>query len=191
MAARPAPYAGVVTRAVALVIDVVTVNAIALVVSVVMGLVLSTLIPGKQSLDLPTVLASATAWIVFLGGYFVGFWALVGRTPGMRLMGLELVTTAGGTVGPARAVARVAGMVLAAIPLGAGFLLSLVDDRRQGLQDKLAGTVVLYASPRALSAPPVVPLAGAPPMDAAPAHAFERPGETVEGTVLPPGARPA
>lgn len=191
MAARPAPYAGVVTRAVALVIDVVIVNAIALVVSVVMGLALSTLIPGKQSLDLPTVLASGTAWIVFVGGYFAGFWAIVGRTPGMRLMRLELVTAAGGTVGLTRAMARVGGMVLAAIPLGAGFLLSLVDDRRQGLQDKLAGTVVLYASPRAGAAQPVAPLAGEPPAQAAPAQGLERPAETVEGTVLPPGARPA
>jgi uncharacterized RDD family membrane protein YckC len=178
------PYAGVVTRGVALVIDVVIVNAIALVGSVVLGLVLSTLVPGEQSLDLPTVLASATAWIIFVGGYFAGFWALVGHTPGMRLMGLELTTTAGETVGLTRACARVAGMVLAAIPFGAGFLLSLVDDRRQGLQDKVAGTVVLYASPNA------VPLAGAPSVDAAPAHGFERPAETVEGTVLPPGARP-
>ena len=184
------PSAGGVTRGVALVIDVVIVNAIALVGSVVLGLVLSTLVPGEQSLDLPTVLVSATAWIVFVGGYFAGFWALVGHTPGMRLMGLEVTTTAGEPVGLARACARVGGMVLAAIPFGAGFLLSLVDDRRQGLQDKVAGTVVLYASPRVSAVGPAVPLAGAPPLDAAPAHGFERPGETVEGTVLPPGARP-
>lgn len=184
------PYAGVVTRGVALVIDVVIVNAIGLVGSVVLGLVLSTLVPGEQSLDLPTVLVSATAWIILVGGYFAGFWALVGHTPGMRLMGLELTTTAGETVGVARACARVGGMVLAAIPFGAGFLLSLVDDRRQGLQDKVAGTVVLYASPRAVAAGPAVPRAGAPSVDAAPAHGFERPAETVEGTVLPPGARP-
>src|SRR3954447_18808456 len=186
MPARPAPYAGVVTRAVALVVDVVTVNAIALVVSVVMGLVLSTLIPGKHSLDLPTVLASATAWIVFVGGYFAGFWALVGHTPGMRLMGLEVVTADGGKVGLTRGVARVGGMVLAAIPLGAGFLLSLVDDRRQGLQDKVAGTVVLYAAPRARAARGVAPPAGDPSAQAGAAHSLERAPETVEGTVLPP-----
>ena len=39
---------------------------------------------------------------------------------------------------------RLAGMVLAAIPLMAGYALILFDDRRQGLQDKLARTVVLY-----------------------------------------------
>jgi uncharacterized RDD family membrane protein YckC len=142
----PPPYAGVVTRAVALVVDVVIADAIAVTVAVAAGLVLSTIIPGKQSLDLPTALAAGAAWAVFVGGYFVGFWTLLGRTPGMRLLGLELLTSAGQRVGVKRAIARLGGMVLAAIPLGAGYLLSLVDDRRQGLQDKVAGTVVLYAA---------------------------------------------
>jgi uncharacterized RDD family membrane protein YckC len=191
MTPRPPPYAGVVTRAVALVIDVVIVDVIALTASVVVGLVLSTIIPGKQSLDVPAVVASATAWLVFVGGYFAGFWTLVARTPGMRLMGLELVTADGGTVGLTRALARLGGMVLAAIPFGAGFLLSLVDDRRQGLQDKIAGTLVLYASPRARAAEPVAPLAHDPARARARAHGLEPADETVEGTVLPPGARPA
>jgi uncharacterized RDD family membrane protein YckC len=151
----------VVTRAVALVVDVVIVNAIALTVTVVVGLVLSTIIPGKQSFDLPTAVAAASWWLVFVGGYFVGFWALLARTPGMRLMGLELVAADGGKVGVARAVRRLGGMLLAAIPLGAGFLLSLVDDRRQGLQDKVAGTVVLYATPTSPGAAASPPLAEA------------------------------
>jgi uncharacterized RDD family membrane protein YckC len=36
-------------------------------------------------------------------------------------------------------------MILAAIPFFAGYLLILVDDRRRGLQDTLAGTTVIYA----------------------------------------------
>jgi uncharacterized RDD family membrane protein YckC len=191
MAPRPPPYAGVVTRAVALVIDVVIVDAIALIASVVGGLVLSTLIPGKQSLDVPTVVAGTAAWLVFVGGYFAGFWALVARTPGMRLMGLELVTADGGKVGLTRALARLGGMVLAAIPFGAGFLLSLVDDRRQGLQDKIGGTLVLYASPRAQGAEPAAPPAGEPPAYATHPVGLGPADATVEGTVLPPGARPA
>jgi uncharacterized RDD family membrane protein YckC len=143
----PPPYAGFVTRTVALVTDVVIADAIAVTVAAVGGLVLSTIIPGKQSLDLPTALAAGAAWVVFVGGYFVGFWTLLGRTPGMRLLGLELSTSGGERVGTTRALARLGGMVLAAIPLGAGYLLSLVDDRRQGLHDKVAGTLVLYAGP--------------------------------------------
>jgi uncharacterized RDD family membrane protein YckC len=37
-------------------------------------------------------------------------------------------------------------MALAALPLFAGFLLILVDDRRRGLQDRFARTVVVYAA---------------------------------------------
>ena len=54
----------------------------------------------------------------------------------------------GGPVRLRSAVVRVAGMVLAAIPLCAGFLLILIDDRRRGLQDRLARTVVVYAADR-------------------------------------------
>ena len=148
------PYAGLATRGVAMVVDVVIVNTLALTATSLLSLVLSTLIPGEQSADAPTVLATGLAWLVFEGGYFVCFWTLLGHTPGMRLMRLEVVTTDGRRIGFARAVARLVGLVLAAIPLGAGFLLSLVDDRRQGLQDKVAGTVVLYTPPPTAASSP-------------------------------------
>jgi len=166
---RPAPYAGFVTRAVALVLDVVLVDTIALVTTALGGLVLSTLTPGDLSLGLGPALAIGSGWFVFVGGYFVACWALLSRTPGMRLMGLELAAADGGEVGLRRAILRLGGMALAAIPLGAGFLLALVDDRRQGVQDKVAGTVVLYApSSRAaataarLAEPPAWSAAGSP-----------------------------
>ena len=42
---------------------------------------------------------------------------------------------------------RIIGMVLAAIPLFAGYLPILTNDRRQGFHDKLARTVVRYRKP--------------------------------------------
>jgi uncharacterized RDD family membrane protein YckC len=50
-----------------------------------------------------------------------------------------------GIIGPRRAALRFAGLVLAAIPLLAGFLPILFDERRRGLHDMLAGTVVVAA----------------------------------------------
>jgi len=44
-------------------------------------------------------------------------------------------------------VLRLAGLVLAALPLFAGFVPILFDDRRRGVQDMLAGTVVVFAPP--------------------------------------------
>jgi uncharacterized RDD family membrane protein YckC len=40
---------------------------------------------------------------------------------------------------------RLVGLVLAIVPLFAGILPALVDDRRRALQDFLAGTTVVYA----------------------------------------------
>jgi uncharacterized RDD family membrane protein YckC len=39
-------------------------------------------------------------------------------------------------------------LILAALPLFAGFLPILLDDRRRGAHDMLAGTVVVPAPPR-------------------------------------------
>ena len=164
-AAVPA-YAGFVTRAVALIVDVTIMNAIGLTVTVVVGLVLSALIPGDQSIDLPTALVGAVTWLVFIGGYLVLFWTLTGRTPGMRLMRLEVLATSGEHIGFVRALIRLGGMVLAAIPLGAGFLLALVDDRRQGLHDRLAKTVVVYTPDPHLQAEITNDLSGAVPVHA-------------------------
>ena len=49
--------------------------------------------------------------------------------------------------GPSAALLRFAGLILAALPLFAGFLTILVDDRRRGVHDTLAGTVVVPALP--------------------------------------------
>jgi uncharacterized RDD family membrane protein YckC len=44
---------------------------------------------------------------------------------------------------PGRALLRVGGVVLAALPLFAGFIPILLTDRRRGLADWIADTVVV------------------------------------------------
>ena len=46
---------------------------------------------------------------------------------------------------PRRALLRFGGRALAALPLFAGYLLVLFDDRRRGLHDRLARMVVVEA----------------------------------------------
>jgi hypothetical protein len=53
-----------------------------------------------------------------------------------------------GCIGPVRGIVRFAGIVLATIPLLAGFLIMLWDDRRRCLQDRIARTVVVHAQPQ-------------------------------------------
>jgi uncharacterized RDD family membrane protein YckC len=95
----------------------------------------------------PVLAALATAgWLLMLSGYFVTFWYLTGQTPGMRFMGIRVIDRGGATPGLVRSLLRLAGSILAALPMGAGFLLILVDDRRRGLQDRIAGTLVIHGS---------------------------------------------
>ncbi len=51
--------------------------------------------------------------------------------------------TANARLRPRRGVVRFGGMIISTIPLFAGFLLILFDDRR-GLHDRIARTVVVY-----------------------------------------------
>ena len=75
----------------------------------------------------------------------MGFWSLAGQTPGMRLMRIVLVPESGTRIGIWRGLRRMVGVVACWLTLGLGFALVLVDDRRQGLHDKIGGTLVLYA----------------------------------------------
>jgi len=136
------PYAGIATRAVGLALDVLFADLLVLVTAGVLALVGSLV-----GLDLSTGLkvAAAGVWFVILAGYFVFFWSTTGQTPGMRLMRLRVAGSDGRPPNFGRAVVRVIGLAVSIIPLFAGFLPVLVDDRRRGLLDFLAGTVVVYA----------------------------------------------
>jgi uncharacterized RDD family membrane protein YckC len=150
MAATAAPahhvsegeYAGIATRAVALAVDVAIAQVIVFTTGAILALVGS--LAGDLELDTVGKIFAAVAWAAVVGTYFVVFWTTAGQTPGMRLMGLRLFGPDGGHPSVLRAGVRLVGLVLAIVPLFAGFLPVLVDDRRRALQDFMAGTVVQY-----------------------------------------------
>jgi uncharacterized RDD family membrane protein YckC len=134
-----------VTRAVAFVIDAAIVNAIAFAIGASAGLALSVF--GVSLDELPTGVAAgvgAAGWLILNVAYFAGSWTLTGQTKGMRLMVIRVAGEDGERLSIWRGLRRLVGMVLAALPLFAGYLLILVDDRRRGLHDRLAGSVVLF-----------------------------------------------
>ena len=137
-------YQGLVTRAIAFSLDAAIVNLIALVVGVGVGLALSILSISNTA---KTVLLAcgAGAFVVWTVTYFAVFWSTTGQTPGNRLMRIRVCTDDGAVLTLRRSLLRFAALVLAALPLFAGFLPVLVDDRRRGLHDMLAGTVVVGA----------------------------------------------
>jgi uncharacterized RDD family membrane protein YckC len=135
-------YAGIATRAIAwatdaaltIVLYMSAVGIVSLIASLVGGL--------RPAWLLGALLASG--WILVAGSYFVLFWSVAGQTPGMRLWRLRVRGPSGDTPSVGRSLVRLVGLVLAIVPLFAGFVPVLFTERRRGLPAMLAGTVVVY-----------------------------------------------
>jgi uncharacterized RDD family membrane protein YckC len=137
-------YAGVVTRTLALAFDGLVLNLGMALVAAIVGLALSVFGERPEDPDTAVLVGAGCAWLLVAAAYFAGFWTLTGQTPGMRVLRIEVAAADGRHLSVGRAVIRLVGMVLAALPLMAGYALILIDSRRQGLHDKLAGTLVCY-----------------------------------------------
>ncbi len=141
----PPPYAGFVTRAIAFAIDGAVILVVAAFVGLVVGLGLSVL-KVPDNVVKAFVALGGVAYVCWSFGYFVTFWATTGQTPGDRLMQIRVRRSSEDRPLPPRlAVVRLVGLTMAAIPLGAGFVPILLDDRRRGFQDWLARSVVVHA----------------------------------------------
>jgi uncharacterized RDD family membrane protein YckC len=140
--AEPTDHAGLVSRGLAVLIDLGVLNAVFFAVSVVVALIASVVLPGDATA--PALAIGVGAWLIAGSAYLTFFWALAGQTPGMRFMGIRVEANGSPQLGGAVAFRRLLGTVLAAIPLGAGFLGVLFSERRRGLQDRIARTDVLY-----------------------------------------------
>ena len=92
-------------------------------------------------------IVAATAYALWLMGYFVGFWSSTGQTIGGRVMQLRVVPAhdPAARLIPRRALLRLIGLGLGLLIFGLGEAMLLLDDRRRALQDRLARTVVVDA----------------------------------------------
>jgi uncharacterized RDD family membrane protein YckC len=142
--ARPerSPCGGIATRAIALAVDAALTIVIFMSVVGVAALVAS-LVGGLHPAWLAGVLLSC-GWMLTVGTYFVLFWSTAGQTPGMRLLRVRVQGPAGGTLSIGRSLVRLIGLILAIVPMFAGFVPVLFTERRRGLPDFLAGTIVVY-----------------------------------------------
>jgi uncharacterized RDD family membrane protein YckC len=139
-------YTGLVTRAIAFGVDALIINLTAVAVGAIIALALNLFqIPSR----IDTLLAAigAVVFVVWAAAYFVTFWSTTGQTPGARMMRFRVLALGAehGRIKPRRALLRLIAMFIAALPLLAGYFMVLFDDRRRGLHDHMAGTVVLDA----------------------------------------------
>jgi uncharacterized RDD family membrane protein YckC len=138
-------YGGLATRAAAFMIDVAFADLLAL--GVAAGVYLAASVVGGLRPSWLVGVLVAVGWALVVDVYLVLFWTMTGRTPGMRFMRLRVVGPRGDPPGLARSVVRLVGLLLSIALFFTGFLPVLVDRRRRGVHDMLAGTVVESTEP--------------------------------------------
>jgi len=135
---------GLVTRTVAAAIDL---GLISLALSIGSGL-LASVIPavtgGSDGLSIWGILSFGVVGFLIGGSLFAAFWALVGQTPGMRLLSIHLDVEGSREIGLRRAVERLFAVPVALLPAGLGFFAILMSPTRSGWHDRIAGTTVVY-----------------------------------------------
>jgi uncharacterized RDD family membrane protein YckC len=106
---------------------------------------LTTHLVAQRAGALPSSALAAMGLVgaVMAAGYFLFFWSLSGQTLGKLLTGSRVVDRKGGALGFGRAALRLAATLVAALPLGAGFIGLWTDPERRGWHDRIAGTKVI------------------------------------------------
>jgi uncharacterized RDD family membrane protein YckC len=137
-------YAGICTRCVAFLFDVIALVVLYTLFAAVINYLVSTLSGETFKISDLSILSWALliAWAIFYCAYPV---AAGGRTFGMALGGLRVVRANGTPVGGRQAVVRVLALPLSFLTLGIGFLLILLRRDHRALQDLIGGTAVVYA----------------------------------------------
>jgi uncharacterized RDD family membrane protein YckC len=137
-------FGGLATRALGLVVD----GALALVAYLVAAGSVALVVSLAGSLRHGWLTGSlfGAGWMLVVAAYFVFFWSTAGQTPGMRLMGVRVVTGAGRAPGALRSIVRFVGLALSIALVFLGFVPVLFDRRRRALQDYLAGTAVVLTN---------------------------------------------
>jgi uncharacterized RDD family membrane protein YckC len=100
----------------------------------------------NQSVTLTVVTRIAVSFLYYFYSliYFSLFWTLIGSTPGKYLLGLRILRTNGKKISFFRGLVRAFCYYISALLLFMGFIWIIFDKRRQGLHDKIAGTIVIY-----------------------------------------------
>ena len=141
---RQGHYAGAVSRLVAFAADVGASWGVYAVWVALVGLAIKLVSGHSYNLHNNPILAfvTLTAWEFI---YFTYQWAVSGKTLGMAILGLQVVTKEGGPVSGRQAVRRTIGLGFTLFfTLGIGFLGIVYQRERRALNDFIAGTAVVY-----------------------------------------------
>ena len=134
-------YGGFWLRVIAYIIDIIPLGVILVVLTLLLG---GDLMSEDED---PFGLVDLANLIVGLV-YFIGFESSKYQaTPGKMALGLIVADSDGRRISPARAAGRYFAKILSALILLIGFIMVAFTERKQGLHDILAGTVVVKGKP--------------------------------------------
>jgi uncharacterized RDD family membrane protein YckC len=136
-------YAGFVSRFIAFVFDcVLSIGVFELVLAAISFA--SSVLTGTSihwSRGNQWVVLAFFAWEFF---YFAYYWTASGKTLGMVILGVRVVSQEGSHAGTKRGLVRTLAFPLSFLLLGLGFLGILLGRDRRALHDVIAGTAVVY-----------------------------------------------
>lgn len=145
----PTDRAGVVSRALAMVVDGVFVNLAFTAFVALVTLIANAFGGNGEGGSGLAIAVGSTAWLTFGAVYLLGFWSLADQTPGMRFVGIRLEER----LLLRRSIKRLVGLGLSVLTFGIGFLGVAFGAERRAWEDRLSGTGVVYDERRPEPAP--------------------------------------
>jgi uncharacterized RDD family membrane protein YckC len=144
-------------RAVAALCDLALLFALTAAVTLTVAFVLHVPMPGLREVgpDLlvagildrnPMAVGAVGLFLGMTGLYQLYFAGIAGQTPGMRLVGIRLISGRGEPPGAGRGLLRLLALAPSVLPAGLGWLWALFDREHRALHDHLAGTYVIVES---------------------------------------------
>ena len=140
---RQGHYAGAVSRLVAFGADVGASWGLYLLGQALVNIAIK-LVTGKNYTLTNHRIAAFIVLAVWEFVYYAYQWAVSGKTLGMAIFGIQVVTVEGGPISPRQAVLRTIGLGLTLLTLGIGFLGIVYQRERRALDDFVARTAVVY-----------------------------------------------
>jgi uncharacterized RDD family membrane protein YckC len=105
----------------------------------------SELITGKSVTVTHHQIPAIIVLVIWGFFYFAYPWAVSGKTLGMAVFGLQVVTAEGAPIDPRQAALRTITLPLSFLVLGLGFLGIFFQRERRTLHDLIVGTAVVYS----------------------------------------------
>lgn len=144
-------YAGFWARVVAYIIDVIPLGILGAIFAV--GSFSTGGAAGAESVFGITDILSVVVGLAYFVGFESSKWQ---ATPGKMALGLIVTDIEGRRISPARALGRYFGKILSSLILMIGFIMVAFTERKQGLHDILASTIVVKGKPGEVGFDPAV-----------------------------------